>query len=243
MDRAGLPFLLALLGAGAGAGLLAVALSVPLLRLHGDYFAVGTLAVTLALEALALNWPFVGRSEGLQLPVDSLPDGQTLYELAVVLAGAALLVTLWVQHSRFGLRVMAVRDDEAAATGLGVSAFRHRFVVFVVSSVLTGLVGGLIALQQISFEPTGMLSLSWTVDALLMTIVGGMGTFVGPIVGAVLVYYGLTTVLASRQAFGLVVEGVLLVVIVRFAPQGLWPLFRQATREAARRARKVDLEM
>src|SRR5207237_2425113 len=142
-----------------------------------------------------------------QLPVESLPDGQTLYDLAVAVACAAFLFTLWLQHSRFGLRLMAVRDDEAAATGLGVSAFRHRFVVFVVSSVLTGLVGGLIALQQISFEPTGILSLSWTVDALLMTIVRGIGTFGGPNVGAVLVYYGLTTVLAILQAFGLVVVG------------------------------------
>src|SRR5439155_24261666 len=105
MSRAGLPFPVALLGAGAGGGLLAAAISVPLLRLHGDYFAVGTLAVTLALEAWALNVPFAGRSEGLQLPVGSLPDGQTLYELAVVVAAAALLVTLWIQHSRFGLRL------------------------------------------------------------------------------------------------------------------------------------------
>jgi branched-chain amino acid transport system permease protein len=241
MVHAATPFPLALLAAGAAAGLLALVLSVPLLRLHGDYFAVGTLAVTLALEAWALNWPFVGRSEGLQLPVGSLPDGQTLYELAVAVAAVALLVTIWIQRSRFGLRLMAVRDHEAAATGLGVSAFRHRLVVFVVSSILTGLAGGLIALQQISFEPTGILSLNWTVDALLMTIVGGMGTFVGPIVGAVLVYYGLTTVLASLQAFGLVIEGALLVTIVRFAPQGLWPLGRRAMSEVARRARRFGL--
>jgi len=221
MVHAAAPFPVALLAAGAAAGLLALVLSVPLLRLHGDYFAVGTLAVSLALEAWALNWSFVGRSEGLQLPVGSLPDGQTLYELAVAVAAGAFMVTIWIQRSRFGLRLMAVRDHEAAATGLGVSAFRHRLVVFVLSSVLTGLVGGLIALQQISFEPTGILSLNWTVDALLMTIVGGTGTFFGPILGAVLVYYGLTTVLAGLGAFGLVVEGALLVTIVRFGPQGL----------------------
>jgi branched-chain amino acid transport system permease protein len=238
MVHAAAPFVLALLAAGAAAGLLALVLSVPLLRLHGDYFAVGTLAVTLALEAWALNWPFVGRSEGLQLPVGSLPDGQTLYELAIAMTAVAFLVTIWIQRSRFGLRLMAVRDDEGAATGLGVSAFRHRLLVFVVSSVLTGLVGGLVALQQISFEPTGILSLNWTVDALLMTIVGGMGTFFGPILGAVLVYYGLTTVFAALQAFGLVVEGALLVAIVRFAPQGLWPLGRQIVQELTRRLQR-----
>lgn len=230
MIHAGTPFAVALLGAGCASGLLALLLAVPLLRLHGDYFAVGTLAVTLALEAFALNWAYAGRSQGLNLPVALVPDRQTLYQLAIGVTVVAFLVTSWIQHSRFGLRLMAVRDDEAAATGLGVSAFRHRLIVFVVSSVLMGLAGGLIALQQLSFEPTGILSINWTVNALLMTIVGGMGTFFGPTLGAVLVYYGITTVLAGLQAVGLVVEGVLLVAIVRFAPQGLWPLAVQGVR-------------
>lgn len=232
MIHAGTPFPLALLGAGCASGVLALLLAVPLLRLHGDYFAVGTLAVTLALEAFALNWSYAGRSEGLNLPVALVPDQQTLYQLAIGVTVVAFLVTTWIQHSRFGLRLMAVRDDEAAATGLGVSAFRHRLLVFVVSSVLMGLAGGLIAFQQLSFEPTGILSINWTVDALLMTIVGGMGTFFGPTLGAVLVYYGITTVLAGLQAVGLVIEGVLLVAIVRFAPQGLWPLAVEGVRTA-----------
>lgn len=232
MIHAGTPFIVGLLGAGCASGLLALLLAVPLLRLHGDYFAVGTLAVTLALEAFALNWSYAGRSEGLNLPVGLVPDQQTLYQLAIGVTVVAFLVTTWIQHSRFGLRLMAVRDDEAAATGLGVSAFRHRLLVFVVSSVLMGLAGGLIAFQQLSFEPTGILSINWTVDALLMTIVGGLGTFFGPTLGAVLVYYGITTVLAGLQAMGLVIEGVLLVAIVRFAPQGLWPLAVQGVRAA-----------
>lgn len=232
MIHASAPFPLALLGAGCASGVLALLLAVPLLRLHGDYFAVGTLAVTLALEAFALNWSYAGRSEGLNLPVGLVPDQQTLYQLAVGVTVVAFLVTTWIQHSRFGLRLMAVRDDEAAATGLGVSAFRHRLLVFVASSVLMGLAGGLIAFQQLSFEPTGILSINWTVDALLMTIVGGLGTFFGPTLGAVLVYYGITTVLAGLQAVGLVIEGVLLVAVVRFAPQGLWPLAVQGVRAA-----------
>jgi branched-chain amino acid transport system permease protein len=232
MIHAATPFPVAVLGAGCASGLLALLLAVPLLRLHGDYFAVGTLAVTLALEAFALNWPYAGRSQGLGLPAALLPDQPTLFELAVAVTVAAFLVTTWIQHSRFGLRLMAVRDDEAAATGLGVSAFRHRLLVFVLSSVLTGLAGAVLALQQLSFEPTGILSINWTVDALLMTIVGGMGTFFGPTLGAVLVYYGVTTVLAGLQAMGLVIEGVLLVAIVRFAPQGLWPLAVQGVRAA-----------
>jgi branched-chain amino acid transport system permease protein len=224
MIHASVPYPVAMVIAAGAPGLLALVISVPLLRLRGDYFSVGTLAVTLALEALALNWPYVGRSQGLAAPVALLPDSISLYRLAVALAAVSSLVTVWLQRSRFGLRLMAVRDDEVAATGLGVFAFWHRLVLFVVSSALTGLVGGLVVLQQISFEATGILSINWTVDSLLMTIIGGMGTFVGPILGAVLLDLGVNSVLAGLQTYGLVVEGVLLIVIVRFAPQGLWPL-------------------
>ncbi len=220
MIHASVPYPVAMAIAAGAAGLLALVISVPLLRLRGDYFSVGTLAVTLALEALALNWPYAGRSQGLAAPVALLPNSISLYRLAVALAAVSSLVTVWLQQSRFGLRLMAVRDDEVAATGLGVFAFWHRLVIFVVSSALTGLVGDLVVLQQISFEATGILSINWTIDSLLMTVIGGMGTFVGPILGAVLLDLGVNSVLAGLQSHGLVIEGLLLIAIVRFAPRG-----------------------
>jgi len=203
---------------------LAGVLALPLLRLRGDYFAIGSLAAALALQAVAINWSFAGGSTGLTLPVAVTPTPAALFVVALVVAALAVLAALAVQRSTFGLRLMAVRDNEPAATGLGVSAFGHKATALVISGALSGLVGSLVALQQAAFEPGGAFSISWTLNALLMTIVGGIATVVGPVIGAVLVYYGLTKQLASYQTAGLVVEGALLIAVVRLAPQGLWPL-------------------
>ena len=145
-------------------------------------------------------------------------------QFACVIAAVAMISAYLVAHSSFGMRLKAVRDNEPAAAGLGVAVFRHRLGALLISGALSGLTGGLLAMQQISFEPTGMLGISWTINALLMTIVGGIGTLVGPVVGAVVVYYLLTKQLASYQSLSIVIEGALLIVIVRFAPRGLWPL-------------------
>ncbi len=216
-------------GAAVGA-VLAGVLAFPLLRLRGDYFAIGSLAAALALQAAVLNWSFAGGSTGLNLPIAATPTPQVLFALAIVVAGIGVLAALVVQRSSFGLRLMAVRDNEPAATGLGVSSFGHKATALVLSSALAGTVGALVALQQASFEPGGAFSISWTLNALLMTVVGGVATVLGPVVGAVLIYYGVTKQLAGYQTAGLVIEGLLLIAVVRLAPQGLWPLACSLTR-------------
>lgn len=220
----GINYLLAMVVAALFGGVLAALLAWPLLRLRGDYFTIGTLAAALAIQAWMFNWEFGGRSTGISLPFDGLPAPVTVFRLACVVAGIVMVAAYYVARSRFGLRLKAVRDNEGAATGLGVSAFNHRLAALLLNGALSGLVGGLIAMQQVSFEPAGMFGISWTINALLMTIVGGIGTLVGPVVGAVVVYYVLTKQLESYQSLSIVIEGLLLIIIVRFAPRGLWPL-------------------
>jgi branched-chain amino acid transport system permease protein len=222
--HAGVGYLFGLVVALIAGGVLALLLAVPLLRMRGDYFAVGTLAAALALQAWVLNWSYAGGSTGLTFPLDGLPDSVQLYRLACLIAGLVMAIAFIIAYSRFGLRLRAVRDNEAAATGLGVSATRHRLAALLISGALSGLTGGLIAMQQVSFEPTGMLGITWTINALVMTIVGGIGTVIGPLVGAIAVYYLLTKQLESYQTVSVIIEGSLLIVIVRFAPRGLWPL-------------------
>jgi len=236
--HAGFSYPEAMVGALLAGGLLSLLLAPPLLRLRGDYFSIGTLAAALALQAWIYNWSFAGGSTGLNLPVEGVPSPVAVFQLACVVAASTTGAAFLVAHSSFGARLRAVRDNEAAATGLGVSAFRHRLGALVLSGALSGLVGGLIALQQLSFEPTGMLGIGWTINALLMTIVGGIGTVLGPVVGAVLVYYVLTKRLEGYQTLSVVIEGIVLVVIVRFAPRGIWPLFLSLlTRAYARSSR------
>jgi ABC-type branched-subunit amino acid transport system ATPase component/ABC-type branched-subunit amino acid transport system permease subunit len=209
--------------AGAG-GLLGLLLAVPLLRLRGDYFAVGTLAAALALQAWLLNWSFAGGSTGLSLPVGAVPSLGGLYRLGVVVAVLGIGAAVVVRGSRFGLRLLAIREHEEAAATLGVNTWRMRVGALVLSSVLMGLAGGAFAVMQLSFEPNGMVGMNWTIWALMMVVIGGFGTITGPIAGAVFVYYVVATELASYPTLGLFIEGALLIVIVRFAPRGIVPL-------------------
>ena len=217
--------MLAGLAVAAGAGaLLGLLLVVPLLRLRGDYFAVGTLAAALALQAWLLNWNFAGGSTGLSLPIAGIPSLEGLYQLGVVVGVLGIGAAVVVRGSRFGLRLLAIREHEGAAATLGVNTWRMRAGALVLSSTLTGLAGGAFALMQLSFEPTGMVGMNWTIWALMMVVIGGFGTIIGPIAGAVFVYYVVATELASYPTLGLFIEGALLILIVRFAPRGIVPL-------------------
>jgi len=220
----------AVLGSCVTGVLLAALLALPLLRLRGVYFAVGTLAAALALQAWMVNWSFVGGSTGLSLPLTGTPSPVIVYQLACAVGAIAVIVTCLVSRSAFGNRLRAIRDHEPAAIGLGVSAFRHRLAAFAISGGLSGLAGGLVAVQQISFEPVGMLGIGWTMSALLMTVVGGTGTIVGPVIGSVIVYYLLTRQLENYQTLSAIIEGILLIGVVRFAPEGVWPVLTRGLR-------------
>lgn len=228
-------YTLAVLGALVSGASLAFILAAPLLRLRGDYFSIGTLAAALALQAWMVNWSFAGGSTGIDLPASGVPSLVEVFQLACAVAATAMICAILVARSGFGMRLKAQRDHEAAAVGLGVSVFRHQLTALVISGALSGLAGALLALQQVSFEPNGMLGLSWTVNALIMTVVGGIGTLVGPALGAVVVYYLLTRQLEGFQTVSIIVEGALLVAIVRFAPRGIWPLLQSGARRLAAR--------
>jgi len=257
LAHAGISWPLAFAGAAIAAALLAALLSVPLLRLRGDYFAIGTLAISIAVQALISNWPWAGGASGLTLPIGVLPSGGKLFQLAVLVAAGAMAVALYAKQSAFGLRLAAIRDHEPAAAGLGVSVYRHRLAALLLYSAIAGLAGAVIAFQLIVISPDGIASVSWSLNAVLMTVVGGTGTVMGPVIGVAIVYYGLTWELQNQQTFSQVIEGILLIMVVRFAPSGVWPLLcagvrrmtglrpaaRAGTPEPAQEAQVADDEM
>ena len=224
MVHDGFGMLAGLAVAAAAGALLSLLLTVPLLRLRGDYFAVGTLAAALALQAWLLNWNFAGGSTGLNLPVAGIPGLGGLYQLGVVVGALGIGAAVLVRGSRFGLRLLAIREHEGAAATLGVNTWRMRAGALLLSGTLTGLAGGAFALMQLSFEPNGIVGMNWTIWALMMVVIGGFGTITGPIAGAIFVYYVVATELASYPTLGLFIEGTLLILIVRFAPRGVVPL-------------------
>ena len=164
------------------------------------------------------------------MPFEDVPTQTDLFQLALALVAVTMAATWWVRRGTFGLRLMAVRDNEDAAGTLGVNAFRVKLGAFVLTSFLIGVAGGLLALRQVSIEPGAAFGLSWTINAIVMAAVGGVGTVLGPVIGVLIVYYGIQTQLESSPELSAILTGALLVVIVRFAPEGVWGLLAQTAR-------------
>jgi branched-chain amino acid transport system permease protein len=237
MVHAGTPLLPAMGLAAVAGGVLAAIISPAVFRLRGPYFTVGTLGLVLAIGAWMENWSYSGGTQPLLMPFSADPTPDTLYRIAMAIAVLAMLAAWMIRRSDYGLRLMAIRDNEPAATGLGVSAFRIKTIAFVISGVLTALAGALIAAQTTSVEPTSAFGLGYTIDAVVMTVIGGLGTLIGPVIGVLIVFFGIQQPLQSSAELSQLLTGVLLLVVVRFAPGGVWNLACQLAAHVVARFR------
>ena len=212
-----------LLGAAAATGM-GVVVGIPSLRLRGPYFAIGTLAVAEILRITVGNaLPEVSSLPAAALATYALAPR---YYLALLLAALVTAAAWWLAHSRFGYGVVAVREDEDVAEGVGVSAFRHKLVAFVLSSFFAGVAGGVFAYYHVSFYPTFAFSPLWTFDPLLITYLGGVGTVWGPLIGAVL-FLSVREALALRLGeLHLLIFGVLFITVVVALPGGIMEALR-----------------
>ena len=217
-------------------------------RLRGPYFALSTIAFSQVLLIIASRWrAFTSGSEGI--PVPFRPGFATLglghvawVYVALVVAVLYWAIELWLEHSRFGYRLAGVREDEDAAQALGIPARRLKVIAVTASAALTSVCGTLWA-QYVGFvDPTYVFSVDLSVRFALNTIIGGMGTALGPYLGSIFIT-SLETYLraalsgrwkAELAGLYLIVYGVALILVVRFFPDGLAGL---AGRLRARRAR------
>ncbi len=215
------PSLPVLLVAGGGAGaLFAVAVSPAMFRLRGLYFTVGTLALAEALRIAMVNLPTFGGARGIVLRI-ATPPPYALYWWALGIAVVCGLVVMVVLASRASLSLRAVRDDEDVARQMGVLTFWTKLWAFAVSAGLMGAVGALQAVKLGVIEPYGSFGLSWTVDIVAVAMIGGMGTRLGPFIGAAFIV-ALAELLADYPEVHLAITGGVLLVVIRFAPKGIW---------------------
>lgn len=214
------PLILTIVMAGAVSALIGVLLAYPLLRLRGPYLAVGSLGMALAAYGWMINWDFTKASSSYTMPESGLVDIQTLYLMAVVLAVVAVVAVIVLVKSPLGLRLVALRDDEAGASSLGVRRVRTLIPVWALSGMLTGLMGALYGLQRGNLTVDSAFSIQFSLDAAIICVIGGLGTLSGPIVGALIVYY-LRFYSADFSNWSLLIEAVVVVVVVRFIPGGL----------------------
>lgn len=166
------------------------------------------------------------------MPSSATLDYATLYYASLSVLVLTIVYLVVLIRSPFGLRLMAVRDDEDAAAELGVNSFQVKMIAFTVSAFFVGLVGALIALQNASIEPNSAFSLNWTVNMIIMAVLGGLATTKGPLIGAVVIF----TLQQQLQGYGswsTLVIGLLLIIMIRLAPEGIWVLLRQGAQRLA----------
>lgn len=219
----GLPFPLAFAAGGLAAMLFALLIGVPTFRLRGVYFSIGTLGVAEVLRITTANvLPLVSA-----LPPE-LAAGYDLaarYHLALGLASATMLAAYLLLRSRRGLGVLAVREDEEAAQATGVSALGHKLLALLLSAAFAGLAGATFAFYHVSYYPELAFSPHWTFDAVLITFVGGLGTLVGPLIGAVFYVLVREQLAITLVQLHQVLFGLLFIAIVLALPGGLVDLW------------------
>lgn len=219
-SNAGIPLPLCILVAVAIAVAFAVVVSPALFRLRGLYFTVGTLALAEALRIFVLNSPWFGGQAGVFLTTRA-PKSFELYWMGLVLAVLAVAVVFLVLRSRLSYRMQAVRDDEDVARQLGVRTYRTKLAAFAIAGGIMAAIGSIQALNQGIVQPTGAFGINWTIDIIAVTIIGGIGTKVGPWVGAVFIVL-LGQALLKFPEIHLAIVGVILVLVIRFLPDGIW---------------------
>jgi len=215
----GTPFLLAFLAGGVVAVVLALIIGHPALRLKGIYFAIGTLGLAQILKITVGNvLPTVA-----DLPGDYIATYNLIprYYLFLILAVIMIVIVYWISNSKLGLGMMAVREDEEAAKASGVNTFRQKMVALAICTFFAGLTGGAFAFYHVSYYHDLPFNSTWTFDALLITYVGGVGTIVGPIIGAF--FYAIFKELFVRTfpQLHVFIFGVLFILVVLLLPGGL----------------------
>lgn len=219
VNKADMSPVLAIPLAGVAAALLALLVARAVFRLRGLYFTVGTLALAEALRLFMVNFSGFGGASGLFLSVDP-PGPLGLFWIALAVFAVASLAMGLATGSRFSILLRAVRDDEDAAAQIGVRPFRIKLLAFLIASFLMGMAGALQGLKVGAVEPYGTFGIQWTVNVLSIVIIGGQGLRAGPIVGAVFIVL-LSELLADYPALHLAITGLILIVVIRYAPKGL----------------------
>jgi len=215
-----LHFLLAILVGGVVSGVFALVISPPIFKMKGIYFAIGTWIIAEALALYFLNWSFVRYGLGFNIRTAYDMTTNDLYYLSLVIGLGSVVLVYLIMRTRGGLALMAMRDDEVAAEVMGIALYKTKLMIFLVSALVTGVAGGVLYLNISFIQPTAAFSLDWTVAAVVIVIIGGIGTMEGPIVGAV-IYVILQQYLFNFPGFSMIILGVIAISIILVAPRGI----------------------
>jgi branched-chain amino acid transport system permease protein len=223
------PLLVMIVAGTLVAGLAGLGLGYLTLRLRGVFFAIASLALSVVLFTFIVNWDYVGGARGAYvLQPREVPFGlpryiHLLYIVMVLQAAVSLIVARTIEKSTLGRGLAAIRDDELAAECSGVPTLRLKIFSTMVSCALMGMAGTTFPYYLSFIEPTSAFSLSYAVNSIAMPLIGGMMSWIGPLIGAILLgsVQQLVQVMFSLGAWTLLIVGVLLVLFVTLAPNGI----------------------
>lgn len=223
LTRASVPLWLAVFLAALIATAFAAVMGRIMFRLHGPYFALATIAAAEVLRLLATNLDITQGAIGVATP--ALFSGRYFwrwfYLSAVVLAALTFLINAWVSQSRFGYYLMAIREDEDTASAVGIDTASYKNRALLISAFITALGGTLYASAFQFIIPDNVLTMDISLQVAIITMLGGAGTLLGPIVGAVLLLSASEIFKNQFKESHLLIYGILIVVVVLFLPEGI----------------------
>ena len=226
------PLPVLILAGGAASALVGLAMGYLTLKLRGVFFSISTLALAIVMQAVITNWDFVGGSSGAYVIRPRMgPLGgsyiEYLFYTMLVLAVGAVALARTIQRSTLGYGLAAIRDDELAAEAYGVPTLRLKLLATLVSGGLMGMAGAPLPFYVAYLDPPSAFNLSYAVNTIAMPLVGGTGTWAGPVVGAVLLTVVQETAMVTiSSAANLLIVGLLMVGFVTLAPNGIVGMVR-----------------
>jgi branched-chain amino acid transport system permease protein len=215
----GIPDLIGIVLGGVASSIFGMIIS-PTFRLRGVYFAIGTLALTEAMRAVITNVNALGGASGLRLQDLQGYSKTHYYYIALVILIVSLITIYRVINSRMGMAFRAICGSESAAESLGVNPFLFKVSSLVISAFWAGVMGGFYSAYILYIEPNNAFSLFWTFNPVFAVILGGMGTFLGPIVGA-LVFVLISELTVGFGKMSSLIVGALLIGVIILVPRGI----------------------
>jgi branched-chain amino acid transport system permease protein len=225
----GWPWPAAAIGGGVAAALLALLIGYPCLRLKGPYFAISMLGLNEVMRVLVSYFEgLTGGGLGLSLP--TLYASVAIYYAMGLAALAATGAAYLIITSRFGLRLMTIREDEVAAEAMGIDTARYKLYAFLLSAFVPGVVGGLFARDLGYIEPVAVFPLAFTITMIVMALFGGKGTVWGPVLGAAALFVFQELVWARFLYLHQILFGAIIILVVLFVPRGILGVLQQRYR-------------
>jgi branched-chain amino acid transport system permease protein len=220
----------AFIGSAAVAVLASFLIGLPTFRLRGPYFAIATIGVTEAVRVVMNNLDITGGSSGYRI-TEAGPFNQLVhYYTAIVVVAMAVIVSYLVVHSKFGLALRAIKQDEDAAADIGVNPYSSKLWIHAIAAALTGVAGGVYARYAAYIYPGNVFAFQTSISILLMPVIGGIGTIWGAVLGGVVFGIIEEELVVYFPNVHLMLYGVLLIVIVLLEPDGLMGLLRRLFR-------------